>query len=378
MAAEVRQGSVQRCWGTLFVAVFILTGACREGDSPGGPGSFSFGIEPGESGANGCVGEAAVFVAPVTPIVVPLVGYEAGASGQVTAAGEAEVLYLTGSEGRVWAVDVDDPAAPLMEELLSSGLVEAFLSVLGSATVPVLGGLRAMDAEKLVVMETATHCLLEVDRCSAGSVRLFAGDPASGAGYLDGVASFARFDWNPRCQPFVAAGSPPDVWIPDANNHAVRIVSGGSVLTLVGGMGAGALDGDVEVASLDSPLGISATCAGTLLILEGGGRLRALESIGHAFFGWQGGEVSTLASGLFGPASPITSSDDEVYWVDSDSGVLRRYVEGVVDCPLAVDCDAALAAPAFTPGAVLSLTRTPSGALFVLDASTSTLYFIGS
>ena len=77
-----------------------------------------------------------------------------------------------------------------------------------------------------------------------------------------------------------------------------------------------------------------------------------------------------------GPVSPLASAGDDIYWVDADSGVLRRYALGVVDCPLALDCDDALASPAFTPSAVLSLTRTPSGALFVLDAFTSTLYFI--
>jgi hypothetical protein len=276
----------------------------------------------------------------------------------------------------VWAVDVSDPVLPVLEGLVSSGTVEAYLFVLGAGTSPVLGGLRALDAEKLVVMDTASQCLLEIDRFSSDSVRLFAGDPVAGAGFVDGEADSARFDWTAGCQPFVSAANPSEVWIPDANNHALRLISGGYVATRVGGMGAGSIDGDVEVASLDSPVGLSATCAGTLLILEASGSLRALESIGHPFFGWQGGEISTLAVALSGPASPLASSDDEVYWVDSDTGVLRRYSDGVVDCPLAVDCAAALAAPAFTPGAVLSLTRTPSGALFVLDASTSTLYFI--
>ena len=383
MATEMRQGLVKGRWCALsMTAAFALTGACREGDPSSMGNSIPIGVVPGESGANGCVAEAGVFVAPVTPAEVTLVGYDAGAAGQVTAAGEGEVLYLSGADGQIWAVDVSDPAAPLMTGLVSAGTVEYFLSVLGAPVVPVLGGLRVMDPDTLVVIETATHCLLVVDRFSPDTVGVFAGDPVQGAGYVDELASSASFDLDPRCQPFVSESVSPDgsvspeVWIPDANNHALRRVSGGFVSTAVGGVGAGDLDGDVEVASLDSPHGLSATCAGTLLILEGGGRLRALESFGHPFFGWQGGEVSTLAVGLQGPVSPITSSDDEVYWVDSDSGVLRRYLDGVVDCPLAVDCAAAVASPAFTPGAVISLTRTPSGALFVLDASTGKLYFI--
>ncbi|MCH2107045.1 MAG: hypothetical protein MK291_10420, partial [Planctomycetes bacterium] len=149
-----------------------------------------------------------------------------------------------------------------------------------------------------------------------------------------------------------------------------------SVSTAVGGSSAGELDGAHDAATLDSPSGVTATCVGLLLITEGGGRLRALDSVGSSLLGWQGGEVSTLAADLGAPVSPLASAGADTYWVDAATGVLKRYADGVVDCPLNVDCDAALAAPAFTPGALLSLTRTPSGALFVLDASTSTLYHI--
>ena len=179
MATDARQGPDRGRWGVVWTtAVLGLAGACREGDPSGGLGSLSIGIEPGEAGANGCVAEAATFVAPVTPAVVPLVGYDAGVVGQVTAAGAGEALYLSGADGRVWAVDVSDPAAPVLEELVSAGLVEVFLSVLGAPVFPALGCLRVMDSETLVVMETASHCLLEVDRFSPDTIRLFAGDPA--------------------------------------------------------------------------------------------------------------------------------------------------------------------------------------------------------
>ncbi len=376
MAKEHRQDLARRrASGLLLVAALGLMGGCREGEESSG-GTMPIGVLPGESGANGCVAAAGVFTAPVIPAIVPLAGYDAGAAGQVTAAGEDEVLYLTAAGGEIWAVNVSDPAAPLSEELVTAGVIDAFLSILGASSASELGGLRALDAETLVVLEAANDCLLEVDRYSINTVSLYAGDPAEGAGYLDGDLESAQFDFGPKSQPFVSADSPPEVWVADTNNHAVRRIYRTHVATAVGGLGAGSLDGAHDVATLDSPSGMTATCTGLLLILEGGGRLRALDSVGHIFFGWQGGDVTTLATDLGGPVSPLASSDEDIYWVDAATGVLRRYSEGVVDCPLNVDCDAALASPAFTPGAVISLTRTPSGALFVLDASTSTLYHI--
>ena len=376
MAKEQRQGALaRRGSGLLLVAALGLLGGCRDGEENAGA-IMPMGVLPGEAGANGCVAAAGVFAAPVTPAVVPLVAYDAGAAGQVTAAGEGEVLYLTGASGAIWAVDVSDPSAPVSQELVTAGIIDAFLSILGAASASELGGLRALDAETLVVLETANACLLEVDRFSSNTVSLFAGDPAAGAGYLDGDLDSAQFDFGPESQPFVSADRPPEVWVADTNNHALRRIYSTYVTTAVGGLGAGSLDGAEDVATLDSPSGMTATCAGLLLILEGGGRLRALDSVGHIFFGWQGGEVTTLATDLGGPVSPIASSGEDTYWVDAATGVLKRYSEGVVDCPLAVDCDAALASPAFTPGALLSLTRTPSGALFVLDTSSSTLYHI--
>jgi|GEM_PF-3904023 len=366
--------------GVLFLAVAAgVLGGCREGEGSAGE-AVSIGVLPSPSGANGCVAPAGVFAAPVTPTVVPLAGYDAGPAGQVTAAGEGEVLYLTAADGGLWAVDVSDPSAPIEESLVTPGVIDTYLSILGAAHAPALGGLRVLDAQRLVVIEAANDCLLAIDRFSSNTVSLFAGDPAAGAGYLDGDLEAARFDLTFESQPFVSADSPPEVWVADTNNHALRRIYttpfASSVTTAVGGVGPGAVDGPHDVASLDSPTGITATCVGLLLITESGGHLRALDSLGNPLFGWQGGELSTLAMGLDGPVSPLASAEEDTYWVDASTGVLKRYSSGGVDCPLQLDCGAAVAAPSFTPGALISLTRTPSGALFALDASTSTLYHI--
>jgi hypothetical protein len=50
-----------------------------------------------------------------------------------------------------------------------------------------------------------------------------------------------------------------------------------------------------------------------------------------------------------------------------------------VDCPLWSDCAAAvLAGGHFTPGGTLSLTQTPAGGLYVLDATAGELLLVSN
>jgi hypothetical protein len=153
-------------------------------------------------------------------------------------------------------------------------------------------------------------------------------------------------------------------------------------------------DGDLSSASFDMPSGLSIGCNGVLIVSERGGdgygnRVRMLE-IGQAFpFGGFLGTVLTIAgtgiaettpgvgaaAGVDVPVSPLATSQGDVYWVDSGSGVLRRRREdGTVDCPLAVDCASATSSPTLPPGDQLSLTQTPAGVLYVMDATAGVLY----
>jgi hypothetical protein len=108
-----------------------------------------------------------------------------------------------------------------------------------------------------------------------------------------------------------------------------------------------------------------------------------------SFFGQQGtvftlvgdgtpatlGGNGTLAQ-VAAPRSPLATSEEDTYWVDSASGVLRRLrgAQDAVDCPLWDDCDAAVAGGGdFTPGGLHSLTQTPAGVLYVLDADVGEL-----
>ena len=132
MAMQHEQGFMRHLGaGPLLVAVIGILGGCRNGEENPGV-NLPMGVLPGESGANGCVAPAGVFVAPVTPAVVPLVGYDSGSAGQVTAAGEGEVVYLTGSDGRMWAVDVSDPANPATLGELTGTSYARYLALSGT------------------------------------------------------------------------------------------------------------------------------------------------------------------------------------------------------------------------------------------------------
>ena len=84
-----------------------------------------------------------------------------------------------------------------------------------------------------------------------------------------------------------------------------------------------------------------------------------------------------MAGPLAQPVSPLATSVDDTYWIDADTGILRRMtgLSDTVDCPLWADCATAVGAGGnFTPGGVLSLTQTPAGVLYVLDAAAATLF----
>ena len=67
--------------------------------------------------------------------------------------------------------------------------------------------------------------------------------------------------------------------------------------------------------------------------------------------------------------SPVTSAEGEVYWVDSSTGVFRRYdpATGMVDSPANVPLSA---------GGNYSLAINSAGLLFILDATDQALYIV--
>mgnify|MGYP000882278129 CR=1 FL=1 len=261
-----------------------------------------------------------------------------------------------------------------------------------------LPGIAVLDADTLVVAELTSNTLLTVDRTNADTVGFFAGEPNVVPGFADGLATGtagrARFSFTEPAQLCPTGDAPPRVFVADPGNHAVRVVSGNSVRTVSGGGTALFSDGDLGAGFFDTPTGVVVTCDDRLLVSERGAngfgnRLRLLSIGASSPFGGFFGSVSTLAGDgtnattagpslagaqLARPVAPHLCASGEIYWIDQDTGVLRRRLaDGSCDCPLHMDCADAVTTPDFTPFHAFSLAETAGGKLYVLDATIGSL-----
>lgn len=376
------------------LALFPLLAACRNADG----GGSSAALVPNAAGMNGCSGPAQTFTAPQLPAAVALLTFAASESSALAAAGEAELLYATGANATVVAIDVSG-ATPVEEELVTAGAVAALLATAGIAAPPELGAVAVLDADTLIVQELASNTLLSVDRTTPDTLAFWAGEPNTVPGFADGAATGsagrARFSFTESSALCPTGETPPRVFVADPGNHAVRVVQAGLVLTVAGGGVALFDDGNLSQTFFDTPTGLTLSCSSGLIVSERGAngfgnRLRAL-SVGAASpFGGFFGDSNTLAGDgtaattagpslagaqLAAPVAPFTTSTGETYWIDSATGVLRRRAaNGDCDCPLAVDCATAVGAPEFPAGHRFALVETPGGVLFVLDATDDVLW----
>jgi hypothetical protein len=374
----------------------LVLPACR--DSKGGPQGVR--LVPSSLGANGCSGPDQTFAPPQTPTAVPLATLVPGPFSQLAAAGDSETLFATGAGATLVQIDVSG-ALPVETELLSAGEVDQLLAGAGIAAAAELSGLCVLDAGTLLAVEHASNTILAVDRSGVGAPAFFAGMPSSVGGFADGLAlgvpgaGQARFHFDGPTALLATDASVGFVLVADTGNHAVRRIGQGFVGTLAGSGAPFFADGDLSGAGFDSPVGLTLTCSGTLLVSEsgaagvGGHRLRQIV-LGPATFFGQAGTVITragngtdatlqgdgVAASLSGPVAVLSTADQDTYWIDSESGILRRMrgAADASDCPLWSDCATAVTAGGdFTPGGVLSLAQTPAGVLYVLDADAGTL-----
>ena len=387
----------------LLALAFLLCAACRDSDDAGASATT---LLPNAAGANGCLGPDADLDPPPAPVAVALAAISFGPASHVTAAAGAELLYATGADATLFAIDVSGPAA-VETELVGAGVVAALLAGAGVAAAPELAALAVVDDETLVVVETTSNTLLSVGRLPPHDVAFLAGLPSVDPGFADGLALgegglLARFGLDADSAVLPTGGGTLSVLVADSKNHAIRWLSAGSAaeplfVSTVAGFGTpGFADGELGEALFDRPSGLTLGCGGLVVLTERGGafagtgaRLRSLEIGDPSFFGGFFGSATTLAGDgtsataggvgalatLDQPVAPLATADGAVYWVDAGSGVLRRLaLDGTADCPLAADCAAAVAAPSFPAGHAFSLTQTEGGALYVLDATDGTLW----
>lgn len=383
---------------TRLVALLAgLLPACRDADST--PASTTF--VPSMQGAHGCVGTDQAFTgacAPCIAAVTPIATTVLGASSQVVASATDETIWVTGQNGQVVEIDVTNPAAAVETELFGPGVVDAFLTAL-QATFPgivanaELSGIAVLQRAplQLAVVEETNNTILLLEPGGATPIALLVGEPNPTPGFADGVGAappFARFSFDRPIQIAATSDLPPRLVIPDPGNHAIRILRDGFVTTVTGTGAAFFSDGGLETSGFDTPVAVTVPCTGTMLVAEvgaaglGGHRIRQIILGLLTFFGQDGtvatkvgdGTAMTLAgdgemASAARPNGLVSTSEEDVYWIDSLTGVLRR-VRGTMDtsdCPLAADCATAVGAPTFSAGGNQSLCETPGGQLIVVD-----------
>ena len=384
---------------TALLLAACLLPACRNATSNSSSSAPVLG--PSALGANGCFGPNQIFVAPQTPVQVPLATLVLGPFSQLTAAAGAELLYVTGANATVFALDVSG-ATPVETELLGPGAVAFLLNLHGVSATPELSGVAVLDATQLVLVEHASNSLLFCDRTTPNTLGPYAGEFNETPGFADGLAGgtsgLARFSFTQPTQIAVTSESVPGVVVADVGNHALRLVSSSTgvsaVTTLAGTGSAGFGNGDVTFASFDTPSGLTLSCNSQVILSERGDnglgqRLRSVQiDSTNPFGGWFGNASTVAGDGTAGstegvstaaelssPVSPLVTAQGEIYWIDSGTGILRRKkADGSCDCPLELDCATAVTTPTFTAGHAYALTQTSSGVLYVLDGTAGVLW----
>ena len=151
-------------------------------------------------------------------------------------------------------------------------------------------------SQTLLVCDTADHRIRRIDLSSNGQISTFAGTGVQGFTGDNGPALLAELD-SPASLAVAADGS---VYIADAHNGRVRMVSAAGVIATIAGNGQAGGSGDgasAMAASLDSPQGLVIAGDSSLLISDGDDeRVRQVSA---------GGIISTLA----GTGTEGTSAD---------------------------------------------------------------------
>jgi sugar lactone lactonase YvrE len=156
---------------------------------------------------------------------------------------------------------------------------------------------------------------------------------AGSSGSADGTGSAARF----YCPWGVAAGSAGNVYVADSNNHTIRKVTPGGVVTTLAGLAgsSGSADGTGSAARFNDPYGVAVDSAGNVYVADS--RNHTIRKV------TPGGEVTTLA-GLAGyagsadgtgsdarfflPYGVAVDSAGNVYVADNWNSTIRKVTPG--------------------------------------------------
>jgi len=210
---------------------------------------------------------------------------EAGASGLLVRGSTAVGGVCVDYSGNMY---VSDPVQHCILKIDEGGRISLFAGLPGTSgnnsalmNVAALSarfyypmGLACDKSNNIYVADTDNN---QIRVISSGRVSLVAGDGAQVTGFTDGVGAAASFN-----APFdVAVDDAGVLYVADTNNHAIRQIKDGTVLTLVGNInaGVGGTAADAEnvrasqfVPALRNPRSVAVDAAGQLFVCDSGNR----------------------------------------------------------------------------------------------------------
>jgi len=186
---------------------------------------------------------------------------------------------------------------------------------------------------RVYVADPGSHRILEI--APGGAVTPFAGTGTSGAD--DGAAASATFAGPTG----VAIDSLGAIFVADTENHRIRKIDDGGIVSTVAGAAAGSADGQGIAASFNRPCGLAFNPEGDLLVADAlNGSVRKVTA---------GGDVTTLATGLSAPEGLAVAANGTIYVSEPAAGRVRKvsaagqvsdFVVTGLDGPHGLACDA--------------------------------------
>ena len=240
-------------------------------------------------------------------------------------------------------------------------------------------GLAVDSSGNLYVADTSSNTIRKVS--PAGVVTTLAGSPYRN-GNSDGTGGAAQFSY-PRG---VAVDGSGNVYVADSNNHTIRKISPGGVVTTLAGMPnqSGSSDGTGSAARFNYPSGLVADAAGNVFVADTNNQtIRMIATNGAvttlAGSPNQGGNSDGTggAARFSNPEDVAVDAADNVYVVDTNNDIVRMITPSGVVTTLAGTSNQWGSADGTGAGARFGypagIAADASGDVFVADSSNQTI-----
>ena len=249
-------------------------------------------LRPSGSDFTSFVKAAAQYVAP-------------GGGGKVSKSGGVSVA-LPGLGAVVRTSQVGALASPSTSAVIINGVTPqpavvaavirvllGIVTTLGSASFSYPAGVAVIPSSGVIVVaDQYSHCIRLVT--PLGVVTTLAG--SGSIAFADGTGTGASFNYPAAVAMIPSTG---DIVVSDTNNHRIRLVTPGGVVTTLAGSGSAQFaDGTGPAASFYFPYGVAVTSTGVIVVADtGNNRIRLVNPTSGVVTTLAGNDTGTFADG---------------------------------------------------------------------------------